>query len=100
MTNHIRFVSCCFNCFHSLIYISRINCNNHSDTHVVCIIHRMLINISIFCKFCENWRDWIAVFFNNCFHSINQHSWHIFIETTTCNMAACFYSHTCIFNAL
>ena len=48
LTNHIRSISCCLHSFHGFFHICRINCNNHTKSHVKSIVHHCFFNLTFF----------------------------------------------------
>ena len=60
----------------------------------------MLFDIAIFCKHLKDWWYFVAVLLNYCLNTVWKHSRYIFIETTTCDMAAALNLNACLLDFL
>src|SRR5699024_1911824 len=62
--------------------------------------HHMFLDISFFRKHAEDRRNFIAVFFDYRMCAFFEHTRYILVESASCDVAACFYSHACLADTL
>ena len=92
LANDIRCVSCRLHCRDRLVHVRRIHCHDHADTHIVGVVHHLLLNFALACHHLKDRRNFVAVLPDNRMLSLRKHTRDILIETTACDMAACFYA--------
>ena len=88
------------NCLHGCVHILRTNRQHHADSHVVGVVHHMLVDIAFFLHQFEDREHRIGVLLNFCVHAVAEHTGNILVKTAAGDMTAALNSDAGLFDAL